>query len=189
MVKTRRKNKKNKTHRIYKKKGGNQTKSNSTDENNSIRTKKCINTFVKNKSKKYLEQIKALKKMLEKEARSKFKNDKTQLNASLKRIKDFTSFTPEKNKFLENADAKIYCNIGCKNTILESGDKLPERYYKDYKNNKEMIKVFEEQRKKLFGEKTDVLKDNFYEKSPKKYVNEIKKEGAISLCFPMGLKK
>jgi len=83
MVKTRRKNKKNKTHRIYKKKGGNQTKSNSTEENNSIRTKKCINTFVKNKSKKYLQQTKALKNMLEKEARSKFKNDKPKLNASL----------------------------------------------------------------------------------------------------------
>jgi hypothetical protein len=179
MIKTCRKNKKNKTHRIYKKKGGNQTTSNSTG------TKKCINTFIKNKSKKYLEKTKELKKMLEKEARSKFKNDKPKLKESLKRIKDFTSFNPETKKIIKNADIKIYCNPSCEGTILEPGNKLSERYYSDYKSNKKLVKLFEEQRKKIFGKKTNVLVDGFYENAPKKYLEEIKKQGAISLCSPI----
>ena len=51
--------------------------------------------------------------------------------------------------------------------------------------DKEIIKHLEEQKKKIFGNKTDVLINNFYEKAPKRYVNEIKKDGAISLCSPI----
>jgi hypothetical protein len=79
----------------------------------------------------------------------------------------------------------IYCNVGCKGTILEPGEKISSTLAEKYKDSKELLKLFENQRKNIFGEKTDVLKDNFYEKAPKKMVEEIKKDGAISLCSPV----
>lgn len=147
--------------------------------------KKCINTFVKTKRKQNGKKIKDLKKMLEKQARLKFKNDKPKLEATLKRIKEFTNPSKESEKIITDSDIRTFCNPNCEGTILEPGNKLSERYYADYKSNKNLIKLFEQQRKKVFGKKTNVLVDGFYENAHKKYLEEIKKEGAISLCSPV----
>lgn len=79
--------------------------------------------------------------------------------------------------------ATHYCNEGCKKTIFEDGppDKLSEEFMK-YLKHKELIKSFEELRKELFGNKTSVLKDGFYEGLNPKTLNKLKKEGAISGC-------
>jgi hypothetical protein len=146
--------------------------------------KKCVNTFVKTKRKQYGKKTKDIRKMLEKEARLKFKNDKPKLNETLKRIKEFTKPSKESDKILTDSDILTFCNPNCEATILEPGNKLSERYYADYKSNKKLIKLFEEQRKKIFGKKTNVLVDGFYENAPKKYLDEIKKQGAISFCSP-----
>jgi hypothetical protein len=152
-------------------------------DNKSI--KKCINTFVKTKRKQYEKKTKDLRKMLEKQARLKFKNDKTKLDTTLKGIKAFTNPSKESDKILTDSDIRRFCNPNCEGTILEPGNKLSERYYADYKSNKKLIKLFEEERKKVFGNKANVLVDGFYENAPKKYLEEIKKQGAISLCSPV----
>lgn len=80
--------------------------------------------------------------------------------------------------------AKYFCNEGCKNTIFEDGpsDKLSKGFSKIFKNNKELIKLMEKSRKELFGNKTTVLKDGFFEGIKSKTVKKLKKEGAISGC-------
>ena len=148
------------------------------------RIKNCVNTFVKTKREQNEKKLKDLRKTLEKEAHSKFKNDKTKLTTTLKRIKDFTNHSKESDKILTDSHIRTFCNPNCEATILEPGNKLSERYYSDYKSNKKLIKLFEEQRKNIFGKKTNVLVDGFYENAPKKYIEEIKKDGAISLCSP-----
>lgn len=91
----------------------------------------------------------------------------------------------------KKSEIGIFCNPGCKGTLLEPGNKLSNKYLESrkYKNSKELDKVFktlmEKSRKKLFGNKTNVLIDDFYEKAPKKMVDKIKKDGGISLCATM----
>ena len=83
---------------------------------------------------------------------------------------------------------KLYnCNVNCKNTLLEPGlpNQIPKSMYKDLNNDKELIKMFNDQRKSIFNNKTTVLIDNFYEKTPNKIKNQLIKEGAISQCVPM----
>jgi len=86
-----------------------------------------------------------------------------------------------------NICAKYFCNEGCKNTIFEDGpsDKLSKGFSKIFKNNKEVIKMMEIARKKLFGNKTSVLKDGFFEGLKPKTLKKLKKEGAISTCVRM----
>jgi len=174
----------NKTRKTRKTHKNAKTKTKRGGAGDSKSIKKCINTFVKTKRKQNKKKIKDLRKMLEKQAHTKFKNDKTKLDATLKRIKEFTNPSKESDKILTDSDARVYCNPTCEGTILKPGNKLSERYYDDYKSNKKLIKLFEEQRKKIFGNKTNVLVDGFYENAPKKYLEEIKKDGAISLCSP-----
>jgi len=91
-----------------------------------------------------------------------------------------------------------YCNPKCKNTIFESGDKIPIDVYKNAKalldinlkdNPKEIPKAYKLTKKGLkhmrefiFDKNTNVLKDNFYQKLEPKIVKQLKKEGAISGC-------
>jgi hypothetical protein len=147
--------------------------------------KNCKSTFLKKMQKERSEVIKDLKNMLEKQAREKFANNPKELKEKLDNIRKFTKPDKKIERITDTVFTKSYCNPGCKNTILEPGEILPTYYYEHFGKNKELIKIFEEQRKKIFGNKTDVLKDNFYEKAPKKYVDKIKKDGAISLCSPV----
>ena len=77
-------------------------------------------------------------------------------------------------------------NINCKNTILEPGspNEIPKSMQKEYHNQKELIKIYNNQRKSIFKNKTNVLIDNFYENTPEKTKNKLIKEGAISSCIP-----
>jgi hypothetical protein len=73
----------------------------------------------------------------------------------------------------------IFCNEGCKGTILEEGKRFP-------KLNKQ-IKIYDkkllhEVRKELFKKKTNVLIDNVHDKMPKRISKNYKKKGAISIC-------
>jgi len=147
--------------------------------------KNCKSTFLKKMQKERSEVIKDLKNMLEKQAREKFANNPKELKEKLDNIRKLTKPDKKIERITDTVFTKSYCNPGCKNTILEPGEKLPPYYYEQFGKNNQLIKIFEEQRKKIFGNKTDVLKDNFYEKAPKKYVDKIKKDGAISLCSPV----
>ena len=151
----------------------------------SSNVKQCKSTFVKKMQKKRSDTLKDLSNVLEKQVREKFANNPKEMKEKLDNIRKFTKLDKKMEKMADNLVIKSYCNPGCKNTILEPGEKLPDSYYKLFGKDKNVIKYFEEEKKKLFGNKTDVLKDNFYEKAPKKYVDEIKKDGAISLCSPI----
>jgi hypothetical protein len=92
---------------------------------------------------------------------------------------------------------KVYCNKGCKGTILEDGKDFPKsvelqfadkKIYKDKKFAKTMLDFVKDSRKNLFKNgKTTVLKDNFYEKTKRTRVAQLKKDKAISGCAIMML--
>jgi hypothetical protein len=87
----------------------------------------------------------------------------------------------DKNKSLEDSRKQcktLFCNVGCKDTLLEPNS-LSKKFVKD---NKIIIDILKKSRKKLFGNKTTVLDNNFYNKLPKKATNKLSKKGAISMC-------
>jgi hypothetical protein len=146
-------------------------------------TRKC-KSFLKKKQQKMIADAKDLYSVFVKQAKQKVK-DKDKLKQRLQNIKKFTTVDKKILALTDKINKTIYCNVGCKGTILEPGEKISSTLAEKYKDSKELLKLFENQRKNIFGEKTDVLKDNFYEKAPKKLVEEIKKDGAISLCSPV----
>jgi hypothetical protein len=174
----------NKTHKNTKRRGTLRKR------NDNKSRKRCINTFVKTKmqrdnefKKKYFDKReKHFRKIMEKKDISK--EDKDTAKNALKQIekeRKAKSFIKSQQKI----DAGLFCNPGCKGTFLEPGNKLTPEYYKKFKDNKELIKIFENDRKELFGDRTNVLIDDFYEKASTKFVEKLKKEGAISLCAPV----
>lgn len=175
-IKKRQTRRKHKKFRITRKRRG------GTIPNN---VKQCKATFLKKTQKMRSETLKDLREVLEKQVREKFANNPKELKEKLNNIRKFTKLDKKMESVADSTLVKSYCNPGCKNTILEPGEKLPASYYKLFGKDKNILKILEEQRKAIFGDKTDVLKENFYEKAPKKYVDEIKKDGAISLCSPI----
>jgi hypothetical protein len=157
--------------------------------NNGIK-KKCIDTLVKSRMERYnkltMEVFNEKEKLYRKILKNKYslKEDKENAKKSLKRIRKERK-SRKGIKIQEKTDSNIFCNPGCKGTLLEPGNKLSSEFYKKYKDSKEMIKILEEDRNKLFSNKNNILLDNFYEKAPKKFVDEIKKKGGISLCAPI----
>jgi hypothetical protein len=147
--------------------------------------KQCKATFLKKMQKVRSETLKDLRNVLEKQVREKFANSPKEMKEKLNNIQKFTKLDKKMERIADSTIVNSYCNPGCKNTILEPGEKLPASYYKLFEKDKKLLKILEERRKTIFGSKTDVLQENFYEKAPKRYVNEIKKDGAISLCSPI----
>jgi hypothetical protein len=82
-----------------------------------------------------------------------------------------------------------YCNKTCKNTLLEAGRNKYPPLPKEYAKNKEMAalltKLQKKNKKDLFGNKDNVLKDGFYEKLSPQKVKRLKQNGAISGCVQM----
>jgi anion-transporting ArsA/GET3 family ATPase len=146
--------------------------------------KKCKATFLKKTKKVRSKKLKELSKVLEKQVREKFVNNPKELKEKLNEIR-FTKLDKKSVRIADSVVVNANCNPGCKNTILEPGKKLPARYYELFGKDKKTIRIFEKERKSIFGNKTNVLKENFYEKAPKKFVDDIKKDGAISLCSPV----
>ena len=169
------------------------------------KTKKCIESkCIKIWAKESAKNVTKFKKIFEagykkglvkikKECESK--NSKKEVCEKLKKDvenmkKVLDSFnnkkTMEDGKKLEMATCETrFCNEGCKGTILEDGpaDTLPKSLLVKYKKNPAAIDMFKNMRKELFGNKTSVLKDNFFEGMKAKDIEKHKKEGAISGCF------
>ena len=147
---------------------------NKTQKNNKELVKKCMDTFVKNRVNN---RIRSFDKNVYE--LNKIKPSKKYIN-SMKKYK-------KKLPKLETASNKLYyCNINCKDTILEPGlpDYIPESMLKPYKDDKDniMSDLFKKQRKDIFKNKKNVLVDNFYEGTSTKIKNKLIKEGAISKC-------
>ena len=162
-------------------------------------SKKCENIFCKNAIKKEDKEsigaIKQMKKELSKINKTlKSKKISTTEKQNLENKKSFlTVFTKKESKKEKQKTKKLridvckktYCNVDCKNTIFEKGNTLSDGFINNLKKKKtnSIIDLHQNQRKQIFGNKTDVLKDNFYEKLSKKTITQLKKEGAISGCF------
>jgi hypothetical protein len=156
--------------------------------------KNCLDTFVKSKiekeqetSKQFYDELEKILKMNAKKNKTLKKEDKEKIKKDLERIKKGRKMSKSRKNIesFKKLYTKLYCNPTCNGTMLESGNELSPEYYKAYKDNKQLINYDKSERKKIFGNKTNVLSDGFYEKAPKKYVDNIKKEGAISLCSPI----
>jgi len=115
------------------------------------------------------------------------KTMKEGLDKMIKKRREFTKKIHSKASMKKALDdcKRAYCNIGCKGTMFESGSEVPKEVYNNIKDNKlaEAIKpMFELKRKQIFGKKTNVLNDNFYEKINPSLVKKMKKDGALSGC-------
>ena len=115
------------------------------------------------------------------------KTMKTMTPADQKKFK--ARQTKRKKAALKQIDRdckKQFCNKTCKNTILEAGRNkyppLPKELTTDKELKALMIKIQKDTKRRLFGDKDNVLKDGFYEKLSQVKVNKIKEKGAISAC-------
>lgn len=145
--------------------------------NNKTRVKRCMETFAEKKVKYWTEDYtKEIKKLENK--KNPTKEEEKLLNKLKKQRKEQISNLKKQYK-LNN------CNINCKNTLLEPGspNQIPESMRKEFHNYKPIIKAFTKRRKEVFKNKTNVLKDNFYEKTSELDKKKLIKEGAISDCI------
>jgi hypothetical protein len=117
------------------------------------------------------------------------------LTRKLKGDKGFTKLMKNITKSMGNSktlDKKLlegcvtgYCNPSCKNTIFQAGSKIPkslEAQIKKEKHGDIVFDILKKTRKNMFGNKKNVLTDNFYKDLPKDKVEKIQKQGAISGC-------
>ena len=167
------------------------------NNNNSSRKEKCFSTYCENVYPKKLEKM---KKKISKHIIPKMTKH---MNASHKKmfVKNFNKslfIKDKKGKEIEKQNCKnSFCNPKCKNTMFQEGNKIPKEVFthaklhlshtiKDRKLSAKAYKVtaktIKNMRANIFGNKTNVLKNDFYEKLPIKSVNKLKKEGAISGC-------
>lgn len=153
------------------------TQSNNKTKKNDVQ--KCMETFVKKEIKFLLnENAKKIKKLDKKE----LTDEEHQLLIRLKK-KRKKEYIQEYTKSIK----RNRCNVNCKNTILEPGlpNQIPKTMRKRLGNNKQLIQDFNDERERIFKNRTNVLVDNFYENVSKKTKNKLIKEGAISHCDPL----
>ena len=153
-------------------------KKNPSNSKTKKNVKKCIETFVDKKVKYWTDEDtnKEIKKLESK----KVTKEEKQLLTKLKKQKK------EEINTLKKYYKLYHCNINCKNTLLEPGppNQIPKAMQKTFGDSTELIKIFNKRRKDIFKDKTNVLIDDFYEKTPEKMKKQLIKEGAISNCLP-----
>jgi hypothetical protein len=74
-----------------------------------------------------------------------------------------------------------------KNLVNRTRKTIPGNSKTAQKFQNALVLFQKQARAKIFGKKTNVLKDGFYEKLSRQAVAEIKKKGAISGCSAMVL--
>ena len=158
-----------------------------SDIDKCVKSKHCKKEFEKSRKiaiRFFDGMISQLKKKSNKNSESK-KSDKIKLQSYMNTRKKLTLRTKKDMKQASDYCKKTYCNIGCKGTLFESGTEIPKELLNKFKSNKmaEALKpIFSSTRKKLFGNKTNILNDNFYEKLRPSVVQQMKKDGALSGC-------
>ena len=124
------------------------TKNNKTKKNTKEMVNKCMDTFVDKNVKYWTEDY-------TKEIR-KLENKKTLTKEHHKLLSKLKKQKINQTKSLKKQYKLLNCNINCKNTILEPGppNQIPKSMQKEYHNNKQLIKIFKNQRKAIFKNKT-----------------------------------
>jgi len=160
----------------------NKSSNNNKPKNDNNKTKKnvksCMEKFAEKKVKYWTSDFNKPIQKLEKKNLTK---EEQKLLIKLKKQKKNQINNLKKQYKLYN------CNINCQNTLLEPGlpNKIPKSMQKEYNYSNKLIKIFNNQRKKIFGNKENVLIDNFYENTPEKMKKQLLNEGAISQCLPI----
>ena len=88
------------------------------------------------------------------------------------------------NKNIEQC-VKAHCNPSCKDTIYEAGSQFPKSLEAEIKKEQHgdiILDIIKKTRKRIFGNKKNILLNDFYKNLPKEKVDKIKKAGAISGC-------
>jgi light-regulated signal transduction histidine kinase (bacteriophytochrome) len=177
-----------------------------TDKN---KTKKCMNSVCKKQleaTKKKQEEFIKKFAQAKKDFETKMKHSNTLTKEELEEAKieaaEFKRTENEikrsKNKTYKNTQyakamktcGNLYCNPGCKGTMFEPGKGLSKTFRKNVsknfrikgKPNPKIIALFEEERKSLFGNKDNILRDSFYEKFSENEVEKLKQTGFMSYC-------
>ena len=142
---------------------------------------KTCKQFCKAYEKKYFVFQKKLLVALSKEMTPE---NKKKFNAAMKN--KISKHNKQIIKRIADDCKKQFCNKTCKNTMLEAGRNtyppIPKSLTKDKKLKKLILDLQKQTKKRLFGNKDNVLKDGFYEKLSPVKVNQLKKEGAESAC-------
>ena len=142
---------------------------------------KTCKQFCKAYEKKYFAFQKKLLVALGKEMTPE---NKKKFNAAMK--KNMSKNNKKIIKIIASDCKKQFCNKTCKNTMLEAGKNtyppLPKILTKNKKLKKFMLDLQKQTKKRLFGDKDNVLKDGFYEKLSPVKVTQLKKDGATSGC-------
>ena len=174
------KSKKN-THKKNKQHNNNNNNNKTKKKNTKTMVNKCMEIFVDKKVKYWTEDYtKEIEKL---EKNKNLTKEEEKLLTKLKKQRNSQIMILKKNYKLDN------CNINCKNTILESGspNQLPKSMKKKFNYNKPLMKILSKRRKDIFKNKTNVLRDNFYENTPDQIKKKLIKEGAISQCISPSL--
>jgi len=82
-----------------------------------------------------------------------------------------------------------FCNTDCKGTILEKGRAFPTLHPRILSQLKLQAKLFgssnddiKHDRRQLFGNKTNILRNSVHYKTPRNLERMYKKKGALSIC-------
>jgi len=142
---------------------------------------KTCKQFCKTYEKKYFVFQKKLLAAFSKEMTSE---NKKKFTAAMK--KTMSKHNKQILKRIADDCKKQFCNKTCKNTMFEAGRNtyppLPPSLTKNKELKKLMLDLQKQTKKRLFGNKDNVLKDGFYEKLSSVKVNQLKKDGAESGC-------
>jgi ribosomal protein L31E len=120
-----------------------------------------------------------------KEHKSEAKKLYKRLTLQLKDTRKMGTIKYIKKRESENLSScmNMFCNPGCKNTVFEAGTELSKSVQKKWIRNQAWLDYLNKTRKELFGNKENVLVNDFYEKMKLEYVKKYKKQVAISGCF------
>jgi hypothetical protein len=154
-------------------------------------TMKLYDSDIKKNRKTLFDRIKIKEKMINDKSSSveEKKEAKILLNKLKKMLKSslFQKTKKNRKRFANRTNKsckQLFCNPGCKNTAFESGNKLPKTVILSSKKiSSSWLEYKQKKRKEIFGNKTNVLVDDFYEKLNHNVVAKYKKDGAISGCF------
>jgi hypothetical protein len=123
--------------------------------------------------------VKLQNKELTKDEKKELQKKDKRLMENIKKSKTLTW----KDSTMMDICMADHCNPKCLGTILERGKEYPKSLKKKHKYNKIRINEDNTRRKKIFGSKSNVLReDDFYEKIKEKIIRANKKKGAISGC-------
>ena len=133
---------------------------------------------------KFALRQKQLTEKLTKNLTRKFKGDKGFAKLMKNITKSMGNSKTLDKKLLEGC-VTGYCNPSCKNTVFQAGSKIPkslEAQIKKEKHGDIILDIIKKTRKNIFGNKKNVLVNDFYKDLPKEKVDKIQKQGAISGC-------